>query len=70
MLPSCVRGSALRTYRLYQLDGAGKITTAEWIDAADDEDAARQARDRGDGDTWEVWDRERLVTRIPSPTGD
>jgi hypothetical protein len=54
----------LQSYRLYRLDGAGKITTAEWIDADDDEDAARQARDRGDGGTWEVWDRQRLVMRI------
>ena len=57
-------GAALPTYRLYRLDGAGKITSAEWLDAADDEDAARQARERGDGGTWEVWDRQRLVTRI------
>jgi hypothetical protein len=51
-------------YRLYRLDGAGKIAAADWIEAADDKDAARRARDREDGNTWEVWDRDRLVARI------
>jgi hypothetical protein len=27
----------LRTYRLYRLDGAGKISAAEWIEVVDDE---------------------------------
>jgi hypothetical protein len=57
-------GVTLATYRLYRLDGAGKISTAEWIDASDDEDAVEQTRQRGDGGTWEVWDRRRLVMRI------
>lgn len=57
-------GVTLATYRLYRLDGAGKISTAEWIDASDDEDAVEQTRQRRDGGTWEVWDRWRLVMRI------
>jgi len=34
----------LASYRLYRLDGAGKISSAEWIEATDDEDAAREGR--------------------------
>ena len=57
-------GYALRDYRLYRLDGAGKIVSAEWLSAADDEDAARQARDGELSSTVEIWDRNRLVVRI------
>ena len=52
------------SYRLYRLDGAGKISSAEWIEATDDEDAARQARLRAKDGTCELWDRNRLIARI------
>jgi hypothetical protein len=58
------------SYRLYRLDGAGKINSAEWIEAADDEDAARQAGTRARGSTCEVWDRNRLVARIEPSKDD
>jgi hypothetical protein len=47
------------------LDGAGKIVGADWVEAADDDDAVRQAGDqlRGQGRTYELWDRNRLVGR-------
>jgi hypothetical protein len=51
-------------YRLYRLDWAGKIESAEWIDALDDSDAARQACDGSPNGTCEVWQRNRLVARI------
>jgi hypothetical protein len=54
----------LVSYRLYRLDGAGKISSAEWIDAADDKDAAREARLRAKDGTCELWDRSRLIARI------
>lgn len=54
----------LPNYRLYCLDGAGKITTAEWLQAADDDDARRQANERKLGVAAEVWDRSRFVARI------
>lgn len=61
----------LPSYRLYCIDGAGKITTAEWLHAADDEDAARQANERKLGVAAEVWDRSRFVARIePAKTTD
>jgi hypothetical protein len=51
-------------YRLYRLDGAGKITSAEWLEADDDEHAARQAKERRLDGACEVWHRNRLIARI------
>ncbi len=56
------------SYRLYLLDEAGKISSAEWIEATDDEDAARQARFRSQDGTCEVWERNRLIARIEPAT--
>jgi hypothetical protein len=53
----------LPNYRLYRLDGAGKISAAEWLEAADDDQALRQARTRCTTGTFELWDRYRLVGR-------
>ena len=50
-------------YRLYRLDGAGKITNAEWIEAAGDDDARTTARARSDSGSFELWDKNRLVER-------
>ena len=52
------------SYRLYRLDGAGKISTADWIEAADDAEARRAARLKGDSGTYELWDRDRLIERV------
>ena len=65
--------SALPTYRLYRLDGAGKILSAEWVEADSDDlalvEAAKAAR--GAGVSYELWDRNRLVGRKPTrPSGD
>jgi hypothetical protein len=54
----------LASYRLYCLDGAGKIMTAEWLEADSDAAALDQARQREQPLACEVWDRERLVGRI------
>ena len=54
----------LASYRLYRLDGAGKIATAEWLEAADDAEARGRARALDLACTCEVWDRQRLVARI------
>jgi hypothetical protein len=54
----------LSNYRLYRLDGAGKITSAEWLEADDDEHAARQAQQRALDGPYEVWQRNRLIARI------
>ena len=57
------------SYRLYRLDGAGKISAAEWMEAADDADAARQGRLHAADDTCEVWDRNRMIARIEPDRG-
>ena len=49
-------------YRLYQLDGAGRISAAEWIDAADDAEARSKAEAQSTG-RYELWERNRLVHR-------
>ena len=54
----------MSSYRLYRLDGAGKISSAEWIHAADDEEARREAGQRTMFGSYELWDRNRLVARI------
>jgi len=54
----------LANYRLYRLDGAGKITSAEWLAAKDDKHAADMAREIDSQTVVEVWDRDRLVIRI------
>ena len=48
-------------YRLYLLDGAGRISTAEWLEAADDEEACRKARAQCPSGNFELWQRHRLV---------
>ena len=53
----------MANYRLYRLDGAGKIATAEWIEAESDLDATHEALRRVDGTRFELWDRNRLVER-------
>lgn len=62
--------AVLPSYRLYCLDGAGKITTAEWLDAVDDADATRQAQERKLGVASEIWDRSRLVAKIEAKKKD
>lgn len=59
------------SYRLYRLDGAGKIISADWLDAEADAEALRQAHDRMDGAPFELWDRKRLISSSrESPLGD
>ncbi|MFL6730648.1 MAG: hypothetical protein ACJ8E3_01070 [Sphingomicrobium sp.] len=55
----------MRQYRVYCLDGSGNIHLAEWIDAADDADAIRQAHELKHGALkCEVWRGKRLVATI------
>ena len=51
-------------YRLYRLDGANKVASAEWIEADDDGAAIATAKQKMDGHGWELWDRRRLVIRL------
>jgi len=54
----------LPAYRLYRLDGASKIVSADWIEADADADAARRAYEMMNGHRFELWQRNRIV--IPS----
>lgn len=54
---------AVPNYRLYRLDGAGKISSAEWIEAPDDENARREAQARVESHPFELWEKSRLVVR-------
>ena len=59
-------GPRLPSYRLYQLDGAGKIVAADWVAADADEEALRYAHERVPGGRFELWERGRLVSH-PTP---
>ena len=58
------------TYRLYCLDGAGKVVSAEWIDAEDDNTAIEAAKDLMNGYPCELWERSRLVIRLDRKRAD
>lgn len=52
------------TYRLYGLDGVGKVVSAEWIDADEDSAAIEAAKTMMDGLKYELWANSRLVIRF------
>jgi len=54
----------LPAYRMYHLDGNGRFSRGEWIDATDDESALAAARERSR--RAEVWAGDRLVGRVDS----
>ena len=51
-------------YRLYCLDGANKVASAEWIEADDDYAAIKVAKEMHDGRECEVWQGRRLIARL------
>jgi hypothetical protein len=53
-----------KTYRVYCFDGAHAIVTADWLDAASDEEAIAKAKARGFGTKCEIWERSRLVASL------
>jgi len=52
------------TYRLYRLDGAGKIIAADWIEAERDDEALAQAQEIAADGSCELWQRGRLVAEL------
>ena len=54
----------MATYRLYCLDGVGKVASAEWIEADNDEAALKEAEVVRGGRSCEVWQGNRLVGRL------
>jgi len=57
----------LASFRLYRLDGAGRIVSAEWLEADGDDHAQQLARDLNAETTVEIWDRNRMIARIEPP---
>jgi hypothetical protein len=56
----------MATYRVYWIDRSGRIRRGAWLEAADDEDAHRQASELCDevSDTVQVWQAARPVDEI------
>ena len=54
----------MTAYRLYHIDGAGRFSTAEWIEADSDEAAIEAARATCKPLGCELWQGNRLVGRI------
>jgi hypothetical protein len=54
---------------VYRLDGAGKISNAEWIEADGDARALEEARTRLGRARFELWERNRLVARSSDSSG-
>ncbi|QNM83449.1 hypothetical protein H8M03_03695 [Sphingomonas sabuli] len=59
----------MRDYRLYRLDGAGNILSAEWLREPDDDSAVRPVTDLRLHGPAELWRGQRLVARI-EPASD
>lgn len=53
-------------YRLYCLDGVGKITHAEWLEAKSDDEAIILARARKLPVRCELWHGNRRIAEIPA----
>jgi hypothetical protein len=56
----------MATYVLYCLDGLGKITRSDPLEAEDDADALEKARALGHPHQCEIWLRDRRVGRVPA----
>lgn len=53
-----------KTYRIYTFDLARSAVTADFINAATDEDAIAAAEAAGFGHKCEIWDDRRLVAQL------
>ena len=51
-------------YRLYCLR-KGRITKGDWLEAEDDSQAIATAREQNPDADCELWQKERLIARIP-----
>jgi hypothetical protein len=56
----------MATYRLYCMDGLGKIGRVEPLEAKNDDEAVHLAYTMKLPVTCEIWDRDRLVAQIPA----
>ena len=56
--------TAVEAYRVYCFDSAQSILSAEWLEAADDEEAIAIATAAGFGSKCEIWQGSRLVAQL------
>lgn len=63
-------GVGMKEYRMYCLDGDGKIGAGEWFDANDDADALAIVRAKRLSVRCEVWERTRLVGTVSAFCGE
>jgi hypothetical protein len=55
----------MAAYRLYCLDGTGRISLADWIEATTDDEAIKEARHIKHGAVkCEIWQKDRLIAQI------
>ena len=54
----------MSAYRIYKLDGDGRFSTAEWIQADDDDLAITAARASMQQHSFELWQGNKLVAQI------
>ena len=54
-------------YRIYQIDGDGRFSAAEWIQADDDQRALDAARVAMEARPFELWQGNRLVATEKPP---
>jgi hypothetical protein len=57
-------------YRVYEIDGAGRFSTADWIEAEDDERAIAAVTSKMASARFELWQGSRLVARSNSGTAE
>jgi hypothetical protein len=55
-----------RTYRIYCLDGSGRIARGEWIEANHDEEAKLIALQSAPDAHRELWEGRRLLASLPA----
>jgi hypothetical protein len=63
-------GSKVASYRLYCLDGVGKVVSAQWLDADNDDSAIEAAHKLREGRSCELWQGQKLVARLGEAEGE
>ncbi len=60
------RGESSKSYHAYLLDAQGKILKPLIIEASNDSEAIKQAKQYVDGHAVELWERSRKVALLPT----
>ena len=60
----------MAAYRLYHIDGGGRFSAAEWLEAADDAAAIAAARALNKSIACELWQGQRFVGRVENQLPD